>query len=107
MLCTSAVSHCPVPDKGSELPEGGTPHLRQACPQALDLFVRPHRQMDEEALAYMSDFMESATWRLQDKEAVVVGAANSRGYAISDPLVQHLLWRMFKKFGWGYCVMVA
>ena len=102
LLCTSAVSHCEIPADATEVLIRGKPHLRQSTPKGLDLFLRPYLYMEDNAIGHMIDLWDSVSKRLHNIDAVMVGADNGPGYAVSQNVVQHILWRMFRKFNWCY-----
>ena len=101
-LCTSAVSHCEIPADATEVLKRGKPHLRQSTPKGLDLFLRPYLYMADNAIGHMIDLWDSVSKRLHKIDAVMVGADNGAGYSVSELVVQHILWRMFRKFDWCY-----
>ena len=108
LIATGGIVVCAVPSD-AVVSDGPKPAWPTARPAAMHAYVRPHKFMRSSAVTHMEDLYETVEQRgdLRNADVVLVGADNGPDYSTDSPVIQHLLFRLFRKHGWVMCTMAA
>eukprot|EP00973_Karenia_brevis_P039521 5455014-Karenia_brevis.AAC.1 len=108
LLATSGVVFCAVPADATAK-EQPKPAWPTGQPAAMHAYVRPHRYMRTSAATHMEDLYDAVQHRADARAAdvVLVGSDNGPDYSIDSPVIQHLLFRLFRTHGWVMVTMAA
>ena len=113
LICTSGVTVCQIPGDAS-IVEEPKPHWPRPLPDATSVFLRPFRWMDVTPLAHVTDLKDvvDADVSLSTADLVLVTCDNGPDYAPSQPVLQHLLGRLWRHYnnaslGWGRFLYAA